>query len=74
MSTEDPTVALVGLHEGTLNFTRIVASWDGQATAPFTTAQVWELATVLLNQNFFEAFETGRTATDALPLIRAEVT
>ena len=29
---------------------------------------------MLVNQNFLEAFETGRTATDALPLIRAQVT
>ena len=74
MSTENHIVALVGLDEGTLNFVRIVAAWDGQGTAPFTTAQTQDLATVLVNQNFLEAFETGRMATDALPLIRAEVT
>ena len=74
MSTENPTVALVGLDKGTLNFVQIGKSWDGQGPAPFTTAQVQDLATVLGNQNFVEAFQTGRTLTNALPLIRNEVT
>ena len=69
MTTENPTVALVGLDEGTPNFVQIVTLWDGQRTAPFTTAQVQDLAAVLCNQNFLEAFETGRAATNALPLI-----
>ena len=42
--------------------------------APFITAQAGDLATVLVNQNFLKAFETARPATDALPLIRADVT
>ena len=42
--------------------------------APFTTAQIRDLAAVLCNQNLLEIFETGRAATDAVPLIRAEVT
>ena len=60
MSTENPTVALVGHDEGTLNFVQIVKLWDGQGTAPFTTAQVQDLAGVLCSQNFLEAFETAR--------------
>ena len=74
MGTENPTVVLVGLDKGTLNFVRIIVSWDGQGTMPFTTAQVRDLATVLVDQNFLRAFETGRMATDALPLIPAAVT
>ena len=74
MSTQNPTMALLGLDEGTLNFIQIVKSWDGQRTVPFTTAQVQDLAAVLCSHNFFEAFETGRAATNALPVVRNEVT
>ena len=74
MSTEIPTVALVGLDQGTLNFVQAITMWDDLGVAPFTTAQIRDLATVLCNQNLFEVFETGRAATDAVCLIRAEVT
>ena len=74
MSTENPTVALVGLGQGTINFAQAITTWDGQRVAPFTTAQIRDLAAVLCNQNFLEAFETGTAATDVVPLIRAEVT
>ena len=63
MSTENPTMALGGLDEGTLNFIQIVTSWDGQGTALFTTAQVQDIAAVLCKQNFLEVFESGRAAT-----------
>ena len=69
MSTENPTVALVGLDQGTLNFVQAITTWDGQGVAPFTPAQIRDLAAVLYNQNFLEVFETGRAVTDALPLI-----
>ena len=57
MSTENPTVALVGLDKSTFNFVQIVKSWDGQGTAPFTTAQVRDIAAVLCSQNFLEALK-----------------
>ena len=74
MSTENPTMALVGLDKGTLNFVQMVKSWDGQGTAPFTTGPVQDLAAVLCNQNILKAFETVRAATNALALIGNEVT
>ena len=74
MSTENPTMALVSLNQGTLNCVQAITAWDGQGTAPFTTAQVRDLAAVLCNQNILEIFETGRPATDAVPLIRDEFT
>ena len=69
MSTENPTVALVGLDQGTLNFVQAITSWDGQGVAPFTTAQIRDLAAVLCNRNFLEVFEKGMAATDVVPLI-----
>ena len=74
MSTENPSVALVGLDQSTLNFVPAITTWDGQGVAPFTMAQIRDLAAVLCNQNFLEAFETGRAATVTVPLIRAEIT
>ena len=74
MSTENPTVALLGLDQGTLDFVQVITAWDGQGTATFTTVQVRDLATVLCNQNFLEILETDTAATDAVPLIHAEVT
>ena len=73
MSAENPTVALVAIDQGTLNFAQAVQSWDGQGTAPFSTAQVQYLAGVLCNQNLLKAFKTGRAASDALTTIRAEI-
>ena len=73
MSTDNPTDALVGLDQGTLNFIHAITGWNGQGMAPFTTAQVRDLAAVLCNQDFLDVFETGRATTDAVPLIRAEV-
>ena len=40
----------------------------------FSTAQIRDLAGLLCNQNFLEAFETGRAAAAALPKVRDEVT
>ena len=74
MSTENPIVAPVGLNQGTLNSVQAITIWDGQEVAPFTTAQIRDLAPILCNQNFPEVFETGRAATYPVPLIRAEVT
>ena len=74
MSPENPTVALVGLNGGTLNFIQAITASDGPEVVPFTTAQIRDLAAVLCNQNLLEVFETGRAATDAVPLIRPEVT
>ena len=74
MGTENPTVAIVSLDQGMLNFVQAITAWDGQGMAPFTMAQVRNLAAVLCNQKFLEIFETGRAATDAVPVIRAEVT
>ena len=74
MSTENPTGARVGLDQGTLNFVQAITTWDGQSVAPFTMAQIWDLAAVLCNQNFLEVFETGRAATDAVLRIRAVIT
>ena len=73
MTTENRSVALGGLDQGTLNFVQTIIAWDGQGAAPFTTTQIRDLAWVLTNQNFLEAFEAGRAATDALHKIRAEV-
>ena len=73
MSAETPTVALVALDQGTLNIVQAVKSWDGQGTVPFSTPEVWNLATILCHQNFLEAFETGKASINALPLIRNEV-
>ena len=42
--------------------------------APFTTAQIRDLDAVLCNQHFHEVFETRKAVTDAVLLIRAEVT
>ena len=74
LSTENLTVALVGLDQGTLDFVQAITAWDGQGTASFTMAEVRDLTAVLYNQNCLEIFETGRAATDEVPLIRAEVT
>ena len=74
MRKENRTVALVGIHQGTRNFVQAIAAWDSQGTAPFTTTQVRFITAVLCNQNFLEVFESGRAATDAIPLIRAEGT
>ena len=73
MSTEHPTVTLVDLDQGTFNFVQSITAWDGQGMAPFTTTQVQDLAAVFCSQNLLEAFEAGRAATDAIPLIRAEI-
>ena len=32
MSTENPTVALEGLTQGTFNFVQAITAWDGHAT------------------------------------------
>ena len=69
MSTENSTVALVDLDQGTLNFVQAITAWDGQGMAPFTTAQIQDLAAVPCNQNFLEVFDTGRPTTDTVPLI-----
>ena len=74
MSRDNSTVALVALDQGTLNFVPAITTWDGQGVAPFTTAQIRDLAAVLCNHNFLKVFETGKAATDTVRLIRAEVT
>ena len=40
MNTETPTVALVGLDQGTINFVQAITAGDGKGVAPFTTAQI----------------------------------
>ena len=49
MSAENPVVAPVALDQGTLNFAQAVESWDGQGAAPFSTAQIRDLASLLCN-------------------------
>ena len=73
LSTENPTVTVVGLDQGTFNFVRSIAAWEGHGAAPFTTTQVRDLAAVLCSQNLLEIFAAGRAATDAVPQIRVEV-
>ena len=43
MSTENPTVTIVGHDQGTFNFVQSIAAWEGQGPAPFTTTQVQEV-------------------------------
>ena len=73
MGTENPTVNLVGLDQGTLNFVQTITAWDGEGVAPFTRAQIRDLARVLSNQNFLKAFESGRIVIDAVPHIQTEL-
>ena len=73
MSSENPTVTVVGLDQGTFNFVQSIAAWEGQGATPFTTTQVRDLAAVLCSQNLLEIFEAGRAATNAVPQIRVEV-
>ena len=73
MSTENPTVALVGLDQGTLNFVQIIVACDGQGAVPFPTTQIRDLAWVLGKQNFLKASEAGRAAIDAVPRIQTEL-
>ena len=73
MTTENRSVALGGLDQGTLNFVQTIIAWDGQGAAPFTTTQIRDLAWVLGNQNFLEAFEAGRAAIDVVPRIQTEL-
>ena len=73
MSTENPTMALVGLDQGTLNFVQAITAWDGEGAAPFTTTRIRDLARILSTQNFLEAFEAGRMAIDAVPRIQPEL-
>ena len=73
MSSENSSVTVVGLDQGTFNFVQSIAAWEGQGAAPFTTTQVRDLAAVLCSQNLLEMFEAGRAATYAVPQIRVEV-
>ena len=74
MKSENPTVTVVGLDQGTFNFVQSIAAWEGQREALFTTTQVRDLAADLCSQNLLEIFEAGRAGTDAVPQIRVEVT
>ena len=73
MSSENSTVTVVSLDQGTFNFVQSIAAWEGQGGAPFTTTQVRDLAAVLGSQNLLEIFKAGRAATDAVPQIQVEV-